>query len=133
MGTEKLFENFGGELRYKDFLGQICHLCSIWKYYLITFLETLIPIIADTVQLSFGRNSQPDAVGDLSNALSQYVRSQKRSQAKLVEEVKPAAPVQPEENEEDFCNPDEEEKVLLKKVFGKKFAADKKRKLSNKK
>jgi len=102
-------------------------------YYPIIFIETLIPIIADTVQLSFGRNGQPDAVGDLSNALSQYVRSQKRSQAKLVEEVKPAAPVQPEENEEDFCNPDEEEKVLLKKVFGKKFAADKKRKLSNKK
>ena len=47
--------------------------------------------------------------------------------------MKPAPPVQPEENEEDFCNPDEEEKVLLKKVFGKKFAADKKRKLSNKK
>ena len=106
---------------------------NYWKALSIIFLETLIPIIADTVQLSFGRNSQPDAVGDLSNALSQYVRSQKRSQAELVEEVKPAAPVQPEENEEDFCNPDEEEKVLLKKVFGKKFAADKKRKLSNKK
>ena len=46
--------------------------------------------------------------------------------------MKPAAPVQSEENEEDFCYPVEEEKVLLKKVFGKKFAADRKRKLSNK-
>ena len=47
--------------------------------------------------------------------------------------MKPAAPAQPEENEEDFCYPVEEEQVLLKKVFGKKFVADRKRKLSNKK
>ena len=44
--------------------------------------------------------------------------------------MKPVAPLQPEENEEDFCNPVEEEKVLMKKVFDKKFAADRKRKLS---
>ena len=80
--------------------------------------------------MSFGRNGQPDAVGDLLNALWQYDRSQKRSKAKLVEKVKPVAPLQPEENEEDFCNPVEEEKVLMKKVFDKKFAADRKRKLS---
>lgn len=36
-------------------------------------------------------------------------------------EAAPAAPVE-EENPEDFCNPNEEEKVLLKKVFAKKFS-----------
>ena len=66
----------------------------------------------------------------LADALRQHSRNEKARkalEAKPVEEVKPE--VQPEV-EEEFCNPDENEKVLLKKVFGKKFAADKKRKLS---
>lgn len=32
------------------------------------------------------------------------------------------APAPVEENPEDFCNPNAEEKVLLKKVFAKKFS-----------
>ena len=62
----------------------------------------------------------------LADALRQHSRNEK---ARKALEAKPVEEVQPEA-EEEFCNPDENEKVLLKKVFGKKIAADKKRKLS---
>ena len=96
--------------------------------------------LVDTVQLE-----PTDAVAALSNRLFQIrsvikpVPRKKRETLSLEKDIgskretllptRPviaapkveAAPVE-EENPEDFCNPNEEEKVLLKKVFAKKFS-----------
>ena len=78
--------------------------------------ETLAIALADTVQLE-----PADPVTALSNRLFQ-ISLGKSMEKKL--QSKPA------EEEEEFCNPNAEEKVLLKKVFGKNKMVAKARKRS---
>ena len=108
---------------------RVCSIANIFLKFQSEYVKDNFGGVLDELFMELYLIRPTNPVEWLSSALRQHAR---REVARKVREAKPEASPQVKPEEEEFCNPDEEEKVLLKKVFGKKFAADKKRKLSNK-